>query len=137
MESEDFFLWVVYSLNPKPPQKEDGRTLFSYLPIIRRVLLQKPERAKDGVHNYKRVPVDFDPMEYHIGYVVTIHARVRTEPDDGSDYVKKFYFPTITKSQEEANEIKVKLENGSYKNFLEKNEKFHEVTIHPSVIMIV
>ena len=130
MEDEAFFLFVVCKSDQLDAENRNGKEWHEFVPVIRRVSMQKPDRPRGDVL-YKRINVDFDPLEHQQCYIVVLHAMV----DDGHVVVADgFHFPAITLTEQEALTIKERVENGEYRGHLKKGEKFYKCSVMTAII---
>ena len=135
METEDHFLFVGYTTKPLPDfmDKETGKQVIAYIPVVKRATIRKPRREISESQGliFKRTPIEFDPMDKQMGYVVVLHTKL----EDRATVIKQdFHFPVITETQEEAEEAKKRLLGGEFKDYLIKGQKLDSVEVQPILI---
>jgi hypothetical protein len=134
MEDEAFFLYAAHQLKPLPRRLEGGKEVEEYLPVIKRAGIRRPDKESPAYHGFvfKRVPIDFDPAGKQLGYIVVIHTKIEDSYVIVRD--RSVYFVEITETEEEANAVKLRVEENKGSGFLEKGLKFDRVSVEPVLI---
>ncbi len=130
MEDEAFFIFLIYTQQSHSPVIKDNKETWPYSTVIKRASLQKNERTAAG-YSYKRVAVDFDPSQTQVAYAVAVISSVS---DSYSCHMNGLDFAGIVQTEDEADELKTRLESGEYKPFVVKKHKFEKVKIYPVLV---
>lgn len=132
MESEACFLFVVYNQEPAYATMQGNTEIHDTTFVIRKCIL-KVVRKQEGLI-YKRIVVDFDPLELIDNaevYIVVLRIKT-TSPRIIQKHI--IHFPSIHKTLEEAETAAKFVEGGGWKSLAEKKQEFDRVEVIPALI---
>jgi hypothetical protein len=132
LEAETYFLFVFWTEEPKPYKVEGSMEYRGFDITMRRTSMQRPIRPND---KFRRVPIDFDPLNKNLVYAVTCFFKNDSANPILTDITVPAY---VVETREEADELKKKLESGGWKEFTQqRKDKLDKVEIHPLVVTTV
>lgn len=122
MEEEAFFLFAIFSYH------YDGETAET---SIKRYTFRK-DLSLGGRDRFKRVQVDFDPLQNNIAFGVYFLVDGVERDSRVVDFPR---FAYIVNNEEQAKKLKLALESGGYKEFMKEGDVYKSgVTILAGII---